>query len=202
MSLWSSLKSLFKPLDRGFLVRDGHELKWGRSQSVPVYFHPDTPDRIVDALRNSTRRYNDLIGRDVFFWPMPAVEPMLPYFADAELRKLFSDTNNLVLFECKLPSDNLGRSSIYYDKRNGRMRSVLLECSSHARLHLVDEIIDHELGHVLGLDHDDDKQSIMYGTIKVNWSMVGGVNAFTCSALGRVRRLSQADLDRLKRAYT
>ena len=202
MSVWTTLKNLLLPLDRGFLVRGGRELKWRRDAlPVPVYFHPDTPEAMVNAVHRATSRFNDAIGTLLFFSPAAAVAEMLPYFEDDELRKGFSQRNNLVLVAPGF-GDPKGHTYLQWDTRTGELRTALVHIPINVAGHVLAEMMEHEIGHVLGLDHDGSADSIMFHRLRPAWAPRARDGAeVACAAEGRLNRLSQLDIDRLRSAY-
>lgn len=176
VGFWTWVRSILSN-DRGFLVRDGHELHWPHLP-VTVVVMPDAWDAAYGVVRRACDAFNAAIGRDAFVGPDEAIPSMVDAFAS--LRPML---RNVVLVGLADIDDSHGHTDHRFDSRSGAIWSALVTLPRNMGERAYPVTL-HEFGHVLGLDHDDSQRSIMYPQT---------------SARGQV--VTQSDNGRLKAVY-
>lgn len=166
--------------DKGFMVRDGHELRW-LVQDVPlaVWFHPDLPMPLRDAWEVAASIIERAVGGALFMRGVQAPD-------DLDLQKLPTGNVGVVGGDPKgtMQADS-GSCEHRYDKRDGRILAALVTLPWVAN-GLQKHVCLHEQGHVLGLDHDDRTDSVMYPVL---------------SERQTPGALSEVDVERLRTVY-
>lgn len=150
MRLWSWLGSLFSPSRPAMMARPGLNgatvrLHWNASQ-LDVYLENDSPEA-----HDAVAYWNGLMGRRFFAPPMEAPLHILQAFANPKLR---AGMEGAVLVRLDASDSDHGSTLEEYDKRTGRMISAIVTLPGRSRR--LADVVKHEFGHVLGLDHSDD----------------------------------------------
>lgn len=156
-----------KPKDRGFLANtSGQQLRWQPSVKLVVWVHPALPLAYIAALKRVADTYQGVIGRLVLYPPM---------VAPVELR-----------FDQPFPVNSIGVVSdsgidpnhgqtILYDHAGALQYAIMT--LPEANIEDAYSIVLHEMGHVLGLAHDDSPTSIMYPKIHARPQMLSAADA-------------------------
>lgn len=164
--------------DRGLMVREGKPLRWSPALHViEVWFHPLLDVKWFAAFLRARLILNIAIGRQ--FIDQGEIrqrsEPWEPlplgclFFAPGREGDKFDDLHAYTEHE--------------YEKTTGHIVTATVTLLPDAKgFH--DSIMLHEMGHVLGLDHDEAEDSIMFP-----------------STVARPQGLSQADTKLLKATY-
>jgi hypothetical protein len=163
--------------DRGWmLTKDGKPIRWRPGVLLTVWYRKDLAAVYVDELFAATRYFNDAIGRTVFDSVAKAPEAFrfdqLPP-AGSSLVSVFDDDG---------AEPNHGQTT-FTNTPEGEMERARVQLPE-AQIHLARKLIRHEFGHVLGLDHDEQRGSIMYPSIQ-----------------GRPQALGTGDIKRLREYY-
>ena len=152
--------------DKGLLERDGHKLKW-KPASLPigVIFHPKLLLAWQATFRGASRRFELSIGRPPFDDGVLAPKNyniMGPPPAGFIFVQVAHEGLDSEVLET---TDKGGAVTQHkYERPTGEIKSAtvtLPDDSGSKRM----EMMVHELGHVLGLDHDERRESIMYPTL-------------------------------------
>jgi len=197
---WSRLwRDLREPGDRGWLRRDGHDLKWPRtSLPLPVLYAPSAEPFVGDVLA-CCRQLNAQLQGSAVMLPDPVISELYDQFYEPKAL-----VRNLILVELaghtrKVPLHGSiglddgdpkdGHCDIRYDRRTGAIlnaRILIPQGFGAYRLQERHAILLHEFCHALGLGHDDDHatRSIMHP-----------------DRITRPQLLYTGDVERLRAAY-
>lgn len=149
--------------DRGQIIKEGKALHWNRKLvPIPVLVMPGLKEAYVEVWNRTAAALEEVVGRPVFMPPS----------------RVSADFNpNGTMYAVVLNGDanaapNRGDANLWWDMLTGEIiRAYVVFPDAHAELPDADVIVLHEACHVLGLDHDEGKHSIMhpevqYGSIK------------------------------------
>lgn len=167
-----------RPGDVSFLKRDGHSLRWDRS-SFPlscIYDAEALPDRQRQAYERVRRKIALTVADGLLG---PCVEWQLP-------DKFPDHIPNGIILKPRYDGDALhgAITEHRFDKRSGKILSSVVSVDVGFDENTLDLVYLHELGHVLGLDHDREKSSIMFKNLGM-----------------RPDKFSNRDRDTLRKAY-
>lgn len=154
------------PIDRGLLQTSGDEsaavdLSWPiASLPVPVLVSPDASPETFAAVDRLTKEINDEIGTVVFDRPISAGEYVQTRIEVAEMDPLVP-----MVYVYQMQFWN-GRgktadTQTNFNDETGAINSSIIRLPVPPSGHVSDEMITHELGHALGLAHDDQGDSVM-----------------------------------------
>jgi hypothetical protein len=146
----------FKQLrnDKGRLV----DLKWRKGRlPVAIYIDGDLP-ALLDEVTLAVREFNAAIGVRVFQFPVAAIPEMAQTFYERKSRQFLRSA-------CLIRAENNGLryhgdTNIDFDNRTGEIFSAIVSVPLDVS-EWTPAIIRHELGHALGLDHDDGDSSVL-----------------------------------------
>lgn len=166
---------IVRPGDLSFLEREGHQLQWKRGTNISCFYHQAVPQDYVAATLKAIFSIEAKTGLDLFgpciAWQLPTVPKYAP------------DDSFMLMLRDEEGTAHGAQTEHRYDKRTGRIISAWVRYDSGLD-NLIYKVALHELGHVLGLDHDRERSSIMYPT-----------------GIDRPNALSPRDVKSLQKAY-
>ncbi len=168
---------IVRPGDLGFMVRDGYGLKWEREEvPLPCFHSNDFPVEYLEAFERVRKRLCDSLGFEILL-------SCVPWSLQEALEEVPAGIVYLRVKDVS-ESDITAQTRHLYDKRSGRILSAEVIFSLELDPKYLDVVVLHEFGHVLGLDHDRERESVMYPVI-----------------VDRSADLSSRDVKRLREAY-
>lgn len=170
--------------DRGLLKRQGIgdrlvSLRWPPGAfPLTIWTPEETPEKVRNAFGKAAKILGDAAGRLLF---MPLQDMPTGYSAGRPFRGHAELSAHPSAGE--MQRDH-GVTDIDYDRRDG----YIISCCVSVPAPVADEdyypIMLHELGHVLGLDHDEQRESIMFPSLQ-----------------GRPQALTEGDRKLLRKLY-
>lgn len=148
------------PNDNSLMVIDGYPISWSREDlPIGVFFDPDLESDIIAAHRIVTVELNHLINRDLVGmgsrWMIGSLPQVTP--------------RGYITVSSFDPLPNTVGSSLYghvaHTVSEGRILSADVKIRRGMDTDFLLTITRHEMGHVLGLAHDEKRSSIMCRTI-------------------------------------
>jgi len=172
--------------DYGLMERHGNKLKWPISMfPITVHFSNDLSLIWVEVYRKVIVNFNRSADRELFDLgsqvPSDFDVGSFPPSGMVYLRTSVYATDQDV---CDTTNDGGAVTQHKYDKETGDILSAVVTLPDPYISSYTHAILTHELGHVLGLDHDEHKSSIMYPVMH-----------------GRPQTLSDSDKRLLKKIY-
>jgi Matrixin len=166
-----------RPGDLKFMEREGRELRWDRAD-VPVdCFHlSELPDAYAAAYAAARRTLAGAAGGAL-------LGPCVPWRLEAPPSRA-PDGSVLLRLRDSSGTAHGAETRHRFDRRTGRILSATVALDRGLPADLLDRVVLHELGHVLGLAHDREESSVMFP-----------------AARGRPKALSTRDAAALRAAY-
>jgi len=176
----SVIYGLVTQYDRGFLI-DGGRAYYYDKLDFPLQFAytKDVPLNYLSMFVTVIDQLNDRLGFKLI------KNTMIVW--DKNLDGIDSTINVLIeMKELSELSTNCGGTTIIHSntKNDGKILSVHIKMRSGLTGNNLETAIRHEIGHVLCLDHDDKKSSVMYEYTE-----------------GRLKYFTSKDIERLRKRY-
>lgn len=165
----------------GFLLNNGQRISWGE-RKIYIYITKSVPANFHDAIRSAVRTMNSAIDGAIILQESTMQE------------NAYGDVVNSICYGCKElgpleQAQALLRWTGAYMLEADVVLGTRFKLSATPSLNEIDaeSLVLHELGHAVGLDHSDERNSIMYPTL----------------FYGEIRRgLSEKDLKNLRCGYS
>jgi len=152
--------------DVGFMVLDGHVLKW---KTLPVLCSYDDsfPDEHMAHYDKARTEINQRARRVLISMCIPwQIDDKMPDHIGGSVTLHVQETNKDATFESPFTAHAGGVTKHKYDKRTGEILSALVLIDPKLTNKQTEATWLHELCHVLGLDHDRTRDSIMFPTLQ------------------------------------
>jgi hypothetical protein len=173
---------LLTQYDRGFLTKDGYELFYDKTD-LPVQFSytKDVPIEYLNAVTNVVNQLNNNLGFKLIRTTLIAW--------DNENSDIEGTINALIdIYKNNESNPYCGGTTIVKSdtKRGneGKILAVHIKLKNNLRGKELETAVRHEIGHALGLDHDDKSTSVMNNYIE-----------------GKLKYFTDRDINRLKELY-
>jgi hypothetical protein len=142
--------------DRGFMVRDGHELKWAK-QHIPIEVYVDSKASLwLDLVRDTVEDINGSVGFRLLNLAIVTIPDIVEIFTTS--RRGYYQGGLLVTTGAQ---PGKAHADLNYDKRTGQIRNVLVQVPHGDPGKFPPEALLHDFIHGCGLDHDDVRESVM-----------------------------------------
>lgn len=168
---------IVRPGDLSFMERDGYQLKWDRGDLPVSCIHlEEVPEDYLRAYNSARTELREKLGSEI-------VAPCVLWRLQEPPKR--APDGSILLHLRDGEGDAHGAATRHrYDKRDGRILSADVAVDRGFSGEVLRKVVLHELGHVLGLEHDRERSSIMYPT-----------------GIDRPNKLSSRDVKSLKAAY-
>ncbi|MEZ0393176.1 MAG: matrixin family metalloprotease [Pseudobdellovibrionaceae bacterium] len=141
----------------------GERISWKDSSPVPLYVHTSFPPQMLPALQAAIDHWQSVIGRPVFRIAQTGYQSSGPrqdgvnviyWMQNWEAEKATEQARTSVYWV----GDQIREADVRLNNKN--FNFYLGQSGSSKDVHM-ESLLVHELGHVLGLKHKDDSQSVM-----------------------------------------
>lgn len=155
--------------DVSFAVRDGHQLRW-KKEGLPVGCFYEEGFAQLQQYDAARKIFNTSTGLQLLSPCMPwRINKPMPHHIIGTLTlhvgKPPSAQKDGIEVDDPFKSHPGAVTELKYDKRTGELQSAATYIDPAAPKDELEHIWVHEMGHVLGLDHDRLKDSVMYPTL-------------------------------------
>ena len=157
--------------DRGFMIRDGHPLHLPASLPWTITVEPNVPTIYVDALNTVVLQLREKVGN------------IFDHVVQLQSGEVALDIKVLVAIDKDI--DHPGETIHQFNKETGVIMSAFVSMWPDLSYADALKVATHEIGHVVGLDHDEHVSSIMHHMIQ-----------------NRPQTFTDKDYERLRKAYT
>jgi hypothetical protein len=166
--------------DRGFMTNDkGKPLKWNKADIPIAILFPDAlSSEVVNLLRGCIRELNTKVGKNLY--DLGTAVSFLNWNALMESWRKNRNPPGTALFNLRTGELGHGGTTELHWDESGLILGVLIEVDISQKHEA--KVYKHELGHGLGLDHDDRSDSIMHE------SLTERVQLFTDKDIGRLQK--------------
>jgi len=200
------------PADRGFLTTDDEsgtaaELHWPIAElPITVLVSPDMPARDVALVTRIANEYNDAIGTRVFDRPITSGERVQTRVEVADMQPL-APLVYVYTMQFWNGRERTADTRTYYNE-SGEIEASVIRLPEDPDSANPEEMVRHELGHALGLAHDDQGPSVM--SPKVSAASHGARYTFEAKTMSwrysdgyahERQTLTAHDTEILRRAY-
>lgn len=149
--------------DRGWMIRDGHPLKWLASDlPIGLLIHKDIDAVTLRLITELRGQFEKVVGQRQLF--MSGVTP------DSLDWDQMPPAGFLAVV---ISEDQNGHTEHRYEKPTGRILAARMSIPDGLATPDLSKVIQHELGHVLGLDHDESTASIMHPQLQQRNQFLG-----------------------------
>lgn len=171
-ALISIILGLTRYYDRGFMKRNGKPLMWERDKfPLLVSFTKDVPNEVLIMFRSIAQEVNSFIGKTAFGGVLVPWETS-------------TGSGVCILLDVLEEDGPGGTADIKWNEKTGQILSVHVCIKGDLQDPDLETAIRHEIGHALGLDHDDKSDSVMNSKTE-----------------HRAKKFTDKDMKLLRRAY-
>lgn len=141
---------LLRQYDRGFMKKNGNLLMWSKDKlPLLVSFTKDMPNELCLVFRSIAQEVNAFVGKTVFGGVL------VPWETN-------TGSGVCILLDILGEEGPGGTAEVKWNEKTGQILSARVCIKNDLQTPDLETAMRHEIGHALGLDHDDKSDSVMH----------------------------------------